>query len=88
MRVVRLALQGAGEGEAACGPVTNRIGIGAAAFAHALGTPGEALDAHLDALPTQTPYAATIDRVRNAKTEAELLHAAQKLDDWRKEVKA
>lgn len=49
---------------------------------------GEALDAHLDALPTQTPYAATIDRVRNAKTEAELLHAAQKLDDWRKEVKA
>lgn len=49
---------------------------------------GEALDAHLDALPTRTPYAATIDRVRNAKTEAELLHAAQKLDDWRKEVKA
>ncbi|RSY86931.1 hypothetical protein DAH66_08645 [Sphingomonas koreensis] len=49
---------------------------------------GEALDAHLDALPTQTPYAATIDRVRNTKTEAELLHAAQKLDDWRKEVKA
>lgn len=49
---------------------------------------GEALDAHLDALHTDTPYAATIDRVRNAKTEAELLHAAQKLDDWRKEVKA
>lgn len=49
---------------------------------------GEALDAHLDALRTDTPYAATIDRVRNAKTEAELLHAAQKLDDWRKEVKA
>jgi hypothetical protein len=49
---------------------------------------GEALDAHLDALATQTPYAATADRVRNATTEAELLHAAQKLDDWRKEVKA
>jgi hypothetical protein len=49
---------------------------------------GEALDAHLDALRTDTPYAATTDRVRNAKTEAELLHAAQKLDDWRKEVKA
>jgi len=49
---------------------------------------GEALDAHLDALRTDTPYAATADRVRNAKTEAELLHAAQKLDDWRKEVKA
>lgn len=49
---------------------------------------GEALEAHLDALPTDTPYAATADRVRNAKTEAELLHAAQKLDDWRKEVKA
>ena len=49
---------------------------------------GEALDAHLDALRTDTPYAASIDRVRNAKTEAELLHAAQKLDDWRKEVKA
>lgn len=49
---------------------------------------GEALDAHLDALRTNTPYAATVDRVRNAKTEAELLHAAQKLDDWRKEVKA
>lgn len=49
---------------------------------------GEALDTHLDTLRTDTPYAATIDRVRNAKTEAELLHAAQKLDDWRKEVKA
>ncbi|WP_447724118.1 DUF4350 domain-containing protein [Sphingomonas koreensis] len=49
---------------------------------------GEALDAHLDALRTDTPYAAWTDRVRNAKTEAELLHAAQKLDDWRKEVKA
>lgn len=49
---------------------------------------GEALDVHLDALAAQTPYAATATRVRNAKTEAELLHAAQKLDDWRKEVKA
>lgn len=49
---------------------------------------GEALDAHLEALATRTPYAATATRVRNAKTEAELLHAAQKLDDWRKEVKA
>lgn len=49
---------------------------------------GEALDAHLDTLRTNTPYAAWADRVRNAKTEAELLHAAQKLDDWRKEVKA
>jgi len=49
---------------------------------------GEALDAHLDSLRTTTPYAAWVDRVRNAKTEAELLHAAQKLDDWRKEVKA
>ena len=49
---------------------------------------GEALDAHLDTLRTQTPYAAWAERVRNAKTEAELLHAAQKLDDWRKEVKA
>lgn len=49
---------------------------------------GEALDAHLDSLRTSTPYAAWADRVRNAKTEAELLHAAQKLDDWRKEVKA
>lgn len=49
---------------------------------------GETLDAHLDALPTQTPYAASAERLRAAKTEAELLHAAQKLDDWRKEVKA
>ncbi|HEY0623471.1 DUF4350 domain-containing protein [Sphingomonas sp.] len=49
---------------------------------------GDALDAHLDALRTDIPYAASIDRVRNAKTEAELLHAAQQLDDWRKEVKA
>lgn len=49
---------------------------------------GEALDAHLDALPAQTPYAASAARVRTAKTEAELLHAAQKLDDWRKELKA
>ncbi|WP_423602252.1 DUF4350 domain-containing protein [Sphingomonas sp. MS122] len=49
---------------------------------------GEALDAHLDALPTQTPYTASTERLRAARTEAELLHAAQKLDDWRKEVKA
>ena len=49
---------------------------------------GEALDAHLDAIPTTTPYAATAQRVREAKTETELLHAAQALDDWRKEVKA
>lgn len=49
---------------------------------------GEALDAHLDQLKTPTPYAAWADRVRNADSEAELLHAAQKLDEWRKEVKA
>lgn len=49
---------------------------------------GEALDAHLDAMPTQTPYAASASQIRAAKTEAELLHAAQQLDDWRKEVKA
>ncbi len=49
---------------------------------------GEALDAHLDAIPTTTSYAATTQRVRDAKTETELLHAAQALDDWRKEVKA
>ncbi|MEG3179671.1 hypothetical protein [Sphingomonas sp. LT1P40] len=49
---------------------------------------GEALDAHLDSLKTETPYAAWASRTRTAASEAELLHAAQKLDDWRKEVKA
>jgi hypothetical protein len=49
---------------------------------------GEALDAQLDAIPTTTPYAANAQRVRDANTETELLHAAQALDDWRKEVKA
>lgn len=49
---------------------------------------GEALDAQLDAIPTTTSYAAATERVRSATTETELLHAAQALDDWRKEVKA
>lgn len=49
---------------------------------------GEALDAHLDALRTDTPYAEWATRVRTATSEADLLDAAQKLDDWRKEVKA
>jgi len=49
---------------------------------------GEALDAHLDALPATTRYAAATDAARRARTETELLHAAQQLDDWRKEVKA
>lgn len=49
---------------------------------------GEALDAHLDAIPTTTSYGETVQRVRDAKSETELLHAAQALDDWRKEVKA
>ena len=49
---------------------------------------GEALDAQLDAIPTTTSYTAATERVRAATTETELLHAAQALDDWRKEVKA
>jgi hypothetical protein len=49
---------------------------------------GEALDAQLDGVPTGTPYAASIAQLRAARTEAELLHAARQLDDWRKEVKA
>ncbi len=49
---------------------------------------GEALDAQLDAIPTTTSYTAATERVRTATTETELLHAAQALDDWRKEVKA
>jgi hypothetical protein len=49
---------------------------------------GEALDAQLDAIPTATSYTAAAERVRAATTETELLHAAQALDDWRKEVKA
>ena len=49
---------------------------------------GDALDAQLDAIPTTTSYAAATERVRSATTETELLHAAQALDDWRKEVKA
>jgi hypothetical protein len=49
---------------------------------------GEALDAQLDAIPTTTSYANATQQVRGATTETELLHAAQALDDWRKEVKA
>jgi hypothetical protein len=49
---------------------------------------GEALDTHLDRLETETSYAEWTDRLRHATSEAEMLHAAQKLDDWRKEVKA
>ncbi|MCP3731949.1 hypothetical protein M9978_16105 [Sphingomonas sp. MG17] len=49
---------------------------------------GEALDAHLDSLQTATRYAATAAALREAKTETDLLRAAQHLDDWRKEVKA
>jgi hypothetical protein len=49
---------------------------------------GEALDAHLDSLQTTTRYAATAAALREAKTETDLLRAAQHLDDWRKEVKA
>lgn len=49
---------------------------------------GEALDAQLDAIPTTTSYTAATECVRAATTETELLHAAQALDDWRKEVKA
>lgn len=49
---------------------------------------GEALDAHLAALDTTTDYAATAAQLRSASSETELLHAAQALDDWRKEVKA
>lgn len=49
---------------------------------------GEALDAHLDALRTTTPYAATAQKLRDANSEPDLLRAAQQLDDWRKEVKA
>ncbi len=49
---------------------------------------GEALDAHLDGLPTTTRYMAAISALRAANTETDLLRAAQQLDDWRKEVKA
>lgn len=49
---------------------------------------GDMLDAQLDSIPTTTSYAAAVERVRAATTETELLHAAQALDDWRKEVKA
>jgi hypothetical protein len=49
---------------------------------------GDALDAQLDAIPTTTSYATVTEQVRDAKTETELLHAAQALDDWRKELKA
>lgn len=49
---------------------------------------GEALDAHLDGLNMTTPYAACAARLRDATTEAEMLDAARKLDDWRKEMKA
>lgn len=49
---------------------------------------GDALDAQLDAIPTTTSYTAATERVRAATTDTELLHAAQALDDWRKELKA
>ncbi|PKP91029.1 MAG: hypothetical protein CVT77_13400 [Alphaproteobacteria bacterium HGW-Alphaproteobacteria-16] len=49
---------------------------------------GDARDAHLDGIRTSTPYAAWMARLENAKTEADMLHAARKLDDWRKELKA
>lgn len=49
---------------------------------------GEALDAHLDRLKTTIPYAEWAARLRTSKTEADMLEAARKLDDWRKEVKA
>jgi len=49
---------------------------------------GDALDAQLDAIPTTTSYATVTEQVRGATTETELLHAAQALDDWRKELKA
>ncbi|MBX3594180.1 DUF4350 domain-containing protein [Sphingomonas sp.] len=49
---------------------------------------GEALDRHLDRIPTATSYAEAVGRLEEARTEPDLLHAAQMLDDWRKEVKA
>lgn len=49
---------------------------------------GEALDTHLDALPAATSYAAAMSGLNQAVSETDLLHAAQHLDDWRKEVKA
>ena len=48
----------------------------------------EAIEAELDALPTAIRYREAADRVHVANTEADLLRAAQHLDDWRKEVKA
>lgn len=49
---------------------------------------GEALDAQLDTLRTTLPYSAIAQQLREANSEADLLQAAQQLDDWRKEVKA
>lgn len=48
----------------------------------------EALDAHLDSLGTPASYIVATDRLRGAASETDLLHAAQALDDWRKEMKA
>lgn len=49
---------------------------------------GEALDRQLDALHPGAPFSVAAAALRDAKTEPELLRAAQQLDDWRKEVKA
>lgn len=50
------------------------------------GLTGAALDAHLGAIRTDTPYAPWRERLTGAQSDAELLAAARKLDDWRKEA--
>ncbi len=50
------------------------------------GLTGAALDAHLGAIRTDTPYAQWQERLSSAQSDAELLTAARKLDDWRKEA--
>ncbi len=50
------------------------------------GLTGAALDAHLGAIRTDTPYAQWQERLTSAQSDAELLTAARKLDDWRKEA--
>lgn len=52
------------------------------------GLQGEALDRHLDTLRTTTPYLTAAQALHDARSEPDLLRAAQQLDDWRKEVKA
>lgn len=47
---------------------------------------GEALAPYLDRLGGQTRYSELDARLRAARTEADMLRAAQQLDDWRKEV--